>query len=631
MNLVDALSDVGLLRDDDPLRMWEIHINCADRYSSGTPKTFCVVQLVSSCSVDEVKLPAVPRGSMDQERLSPMTPSRRTMLKTLGVSAVTPATAARTTPAQGSPCLEIFRDYVTRDPQTFRELYEIYAEAAKDFERIATLAEGLNITIEGYEAVVHTHYGDTQEGRSEFLDALEKSTAKIARETEDPLFDELHWYTARANYIYESVYDRSDIIQEYARTVEKAYELTQGSDYESIGAALRLGVDIRTGQVEDDFIHIALEGATRPFEDAVVGLEILTRQLLLSQTYVESQLPILEELERLAAKRNQGTISNREMYSYLIGLTEVVAGRARVAHQIYQLQQIGIGESSIFGAAQEIRKWINDTFGYWSGRSFRELAEDAQSNYESAATSLARFHNEMQQYDDCRVDRPPDSVDDETDSGEEPTGEAAVAVAIRETNAPLDAGEFFQLTAAVQNNGGTEITETIRLIVGHTPEEVDSQTITLPPGDTQMVTLGYETYPAQQTTEFPVRVESEDDTAEQTITVYGAEDRGESGGGPPVAVTIQETNAPLNAGDYFQLTVTVQNTGTRETTEEIRLIVGHTPEQVDSQTVTLSPGDTQTVTLGYETYPAKQTTEFPVRVESNDDADVEAILVYGTG
>lgn len=105
----------------------------------------------------------------------------------------------------------------------------------------------------------------------------------------------------------------------------------------------------------------------------------------------------------------------------------------------------------------------------------------------------------------------------------------------------------------------------------------------------------------------------------------------ESGGDDAtIEVGHLETNTPIDAGSYLEVTAALENTGERTATRTVRLVVGHTPEEVDSRTVTLSAGETTTVSLGYETPTVDNDEEFPVRVRSGDDAATRSVLVYGT-
>ena len=199
----------------------------------------------------------------------------------------------------------------------------------------------------------------------------------------------------------------------------------------------------------------------------------------------------------------------------------------------------------------------------------------------------------------------------------EPNG---LEVTITETNAPVAAGEFLEVVAAVENTGTETSTQSVRLVVGE--EVVDTTSVTVSPGESQSVALGYETYPVEEDVSFPVAVESGDEREERTVEVYA--DR-------PAAtfeVAITETNAPVAAGEFLEVTTRVENTGAEEGTETVRLEAGG--EVVDTASVTLSAGETGTVRLGYETYPVRRTVEFPVTVSSPDDVDEQVVTVFGT-
>ncbi|NUB89482.1 hypothetical protein HT576_00350 [Haloterrigena sp. SYSU A121-1] len=106
---------------------------------------------------------------------------------------------------------------------------------------------------------------------------------------------------------------------------------------------------------------------------------------------------------------------------------------------------------------------------------------------------------------------------------------------------------------------------------------------------------------------------------------------GAGGGGEgTLSVSISGTNTPVNAGDFLEVTAVVENTGDGSASGTVALVVGHDPEQVDSTSVSLESGASTTVSLGYTTYPAARTTQFPVRVESPDDSAARSVTVYGT-
>ncbi len=202
---------------------------------------------------------------------------------------------------------------------------------------------------------------------------------------------------------------------------------------------------------------------------------------------------------------------------------------------------------------------------------------------------------------------------------------ATVDVTISATNDPVEAGEYLGVAAQIENPGDTEVTESIALVVGE--DQLDAASVTLGPEETQTITLGYETYPVEQDVEFPVRVETDSDDDEQTVEVVGDAGDDPANGEGTLEVTILGITDPVQGGEYLEVTSQIENTGESEASQEVRLIVGEEPEQVDSTSVTIGPGETETVSLGYETYATQQDVEFPVRVETDEDADQQTVSV----
>lgn len=119
----------------------------------------------------------------------------------------------------------------------------------------------------------------------------------------------------------------------------------------------------------------------------------------------------------------------------------------------------------------------------------------------------------------------PDDADERTvevvaDDPEPDDPEPALAVTITGTTDPVDAGEFLQVSAALENVGETTVSQDVRLEVGG--EVVDTDAVTVGAGETTTVDLGYETYPVERDVEFPVTVATDDDADEQVVSVSGA-------------------------------------------------------------------------------------------------------------
>lgn len=105
---------------------------------------------------------------------------------------------------------------------------------------------------------------------------------------------------------------------------------------------------------------------------------------------------------------------------------------------------------------------------------------------------------------------------------------------------------------------------------------------------------------------------------------------GPDGGSATFSVTTLETNTPVDAGDFLEVSATVENTGGTAGTQDLELIVGHSAERVEQQSVSLEAGEQTGLTTGYRTPSVDADQEFPVRIESNDDAAERTVLVYGT-
>lgn len=95
-------------------------------------------------------------------------------------------------------------------------------------------------------------------------------------------------------------------------------------------------------------------------------------------------------------------------------------------------------------------------------------------------------------------------------------------------------------------------------------------------------------------------------------------------GGGGLSVSIAETNDPVAAGDRLSVTVSVTNEENETHTERITLSVG--PEIRDSESVTVQPGATQTLTLSWETA-AGDAGNYVAVVEGRTDSDATDVEV----
>ncbi|WP_254611772.1 CARDB domain-containing protein [Haloterrigena gelatinilytica] len=116
-----------------------------------------------------------------------------------------------------------------------------------------------------------------------------------------------------------------------------------------------------------------------------------------------------------------------------------------------------------------------------------------------------------------------DNGSDGNDSGSADDAAASFAVSIRSTNSPVDAGGYLEGTVEVRNTGGAAGSATVDLVVGHDPTTVESRSVSLEAGERTTFTMSYQTPPVASDQQFPVRVETADDSDQQTVRVRGAQ------------------------------------------------------------------------------------------------------------
>ncbi len=201
---------------------------------------------------------------------------------------------------------------------------------------------------------------------------------------------------------------------------------------------------------------------------------------------------------------------------------------------------------------------------------------------------------------------------------DEPT---ELAISITETNDPVEAGDILEVTGEITNDGAETVTEDVTLLVGSDREAVASESVTVGSASSETVTLEFETDEVQTDVSFPVWLEAADVDDEVTVEVVVGEPT-------ETAVSITGTNDPVTGGEPLSVDATLENTGETETTHSLELVVSG--EVVDTDTITVAGGDMQPITLGYETFPVRQDSTFPVTVRSDDDSDTTQVQVFGT-
>ena len=180
------------------------------------------------------------------------------------------------------------------------------------------------------------------------------------------------------------------------------------------------------------------------------------------------------------------------------------------------------------------------------------------------------------------------------------------------------AGESLRVDATIENTGGVEGTQTVRLDGGSLPVvPIDGdQTVTLSPGEQTTVTL---TGSARAAGSGALTVRSDDDHNSTTVTIL-----------EPAYFELQNvpgTKAVVE-GNQVSIGFDVVNTGEVAQTQRVTLGLGGTV--VDSETVSLTPGKSQAVTLNYDTEGVSVgTKDLTVATENESEqveVDVQSIL-----
>lgn len=187
-----------------------------------------------------------------------------------------------------------------------------------------------------------------------------------------------------------------------------------------------------------------------------------------------------------------------------------------------------------------------------------------------------------------------------------------------ETNAPIDAGETLEVTVMVENQGNIEGTQTVELL-DFDGNVVDSKDISL--GDCAGISIDL----TWETSEEDIGVgeiqfRSYHAEVSQTVTIEDPQDEAYFN------IQITDTNDPITTGDSLEVTAVVENTGEQADTQDVWLTVDDEEVHIASD-VSLGEGETQVLSLFWETNEATEPGTYTVSLNSNDDSDSTNIEV----
>ncbi|WP_276253181.1 hypothetical protein [Halomontanus rarus] len=193
---------------------------------------------------------------------------------------------------------------------------------------------------------------------------------------------------------------------------------------------------------------------------------------------------------------------------------------------------------------------------------------------------------------------------------------------IKYTTSPVAGGERLVATAELTNTASEAVTETIHL-TDSSNRVLDSQEHTIPEHSSKTIKLGYTTYNTKVKVTFPLSVSSHHASDSQSVTVVPRnDDAGHS-------VSLKRTTAPVTGGEFLEAVIALGNSELHDVSDTVELL-DSSGNVLDSRTLTLPREATETIALGWDTYPVKNTVTFPLTAKTSVDSESEEVTVYGT-
>ncbi|SDC08153.1 CARDB domain-containing protein [Natrinema hispanicum] len=201
----------------------------------------------------------------------------------------------------------------------------------------------------------------------------------------------------------------------------------------------------------------------------------------------------------------------------------------------------------------------------------------------------------------------------------EPSEPATFGVSITDSNSPVVQGEPLEVDAEIGNVGGENGTQTVSLAIDGTT--VNETSVSLAPGDNQTVSFTAATDNLEPG-EYPLSVSTANETAETVVTIEEPAEPAAFG------VSITGTNSPVEQSEPLEVDTEIENVGGENGTQNVSLAIGETP--VDEQSVTLAPGETQSVPFTVPT-DALEPGEYPITVATENQTAEATITVTEPG
>ena len=202
-------------------------------------------------------------------------------------------------------------------------------------------------------------------------------------------------------------------------------------------------------------------------------------------------------------------------------------------------------------------------------------------------------------------------------SSSPPEADVVFSVAIEETNEPIVAGETLTVEATIQNAGSDPGTQEV-VLEDFDGQVVDSRTLELDPGESESITLQWNT-DTEDGGEDEVTVRSDDDADSVVVTIEPAAEPAD------FQVEVNETNSPVVEGEDLEIEATVTNAGEETGTQEIELEVAG--EIADTETVSDLEGGEQVEVILTASTDGIEPDTYDATVSSDNDTDTVEVTV----
>jgi archaellum component FlaF (FlaF/FlaG flagellin family) len=359
-----------------------------------------------------------------------------------------------------------FRDFSVDNPD--RDWSETIDEM-DDLEKYYWFAHLTQGAITAYKAYVNAQFGGYKNSVGEFIDISLQATRLMEEQRgTSTTAGWLHQQTEQTQTLYQW-YDRKQRVDDAVKFTETAYRIKQKSDdvdtmVDAIKTAERSSD--ASGTIAGELVGVAMT----PLDDVSASLETVQKQSLVGYHWAKNSKVSLQMMRELEEKRQQGTITRREMKLYYLVQIHYYNTFIDLWQQMAKLERAG-SENSV---AYEV---ISDVQGT-DATEFEQLAETYQQIVGYKTEAMAKYLNRSDNTVNRSVNVRDDPVETTLDQPEplsvtlsswvepgEPVtvqvrsrGEPVINAEVRVGDTVLETGRDGNATTTLYDTGGYTVT-----------------------------------------------------------------------------------------------------------------------------------------------------------------------------